>query len=238
MSDAQSNGAVVLLSGGMDSATLLYVLLSKGEQVEAISFNYGQRHSKELECAGKLCAMNQVRHTIVDLRCLDAVFLGCGSSLVDTDVDVPIGHYADESMKATVVPNRNMIMLSIATALAISRKFRYVAYAAHAGDHDIYPDCRSEFTDELTKAIQICDWSPIVLMTPFIQKTKAEIVKIGYNLKVPYHETWSCYEGEDIHCGNCGTDVERREAFILAGMKDPTTYAPNAQPLNELLKKD
>jgi 7-cyano-7-deazaguanine synthase len=128
-------------------------------------------------------------------------------------------------MKATVVPNRNMVMIALATAFAISRKANFVAYAAHAGDHAIYPDCRPEFIDHLSKAIDHCDYNPPALVAPFAQKTKAEIVELGFSLRVPFHLTHTCYEGKAIACGRCGTCVERLEAFSLVGREDPLQYA-------------
>ncbi len=151
-----------------------------------------------------------------------------GSSLTDPAVDVPLGHYEAENMKATIVPNRNMVFLAVATAWAISQKAQYIAYAAHSGDHAIYPDCRPEFADAMAQAIKLADWHPVELLRPFVSKTKAEIVKLGQELGVPYQWTWSCYQGGSVHCGACGTCIERREAFALAGVPDPTEYDPLA----------
>lgn len=147
-----------------------------------------------------------------------------GSSQTSEDVPVPEGHYAEESMKATVVPNRNMVLLSLATAWAVSLKAQYVAYAAHAGDHAIYPDCRPEFFGHLGEAIRRCDWHKVEPLSPFIRMTKSQIVKEGDKLQVPFERTYSCYKGGEKHCGKCGTCVERREAFSLAGVPDPTQY--------------
>ena len=127
-------------------------------------------------------------------------------------------------MKATVVPNRNMIMLSIAAGWAISRRADRVAYAAHGGDHAIYPDCRREFIDALGEAIIIADWHPVRLYGPYVAISKADVVALGQKLGVPFDRTWTCYKGRTKHCGKCGTCVERREAFALAGVPDPTSY--------------
>jgi len=138
---------------------------------------------------------------------------------------VPAGHYTNETMKLTVVPNRNMIMLSVAIGWAVSGKADAVAYAAHAGDHTIYPDCRPAFIEAIRQAAALCDWHRVELLTPFVGKTKRDIVRLGAELDVPFGQTWSCYVGGEVHCGRCGTCVERREAFKSAGVDDPTVYA-------------
>ena len=229
---------VIILSGGMDSTTLLYDEVAKcknnGNEVAAVSFHYGQRHNKELTFASDTCSKLNVPWKLIDLSTLRD-FLS-GSALTSDDVDVPEGHYAADNMKATVVPNRNMIMLAVATGYAISVDANAVSYAAHAGDHAIYPDCRKEFADALGAAIALCDWKEIQLRRPYVGIDKAEIVRVGAALGVPYEETWSCYKGSDMHCGVCGTCVERREAFDLAGVEDPTAYNPDAPALKEVLK--
>lgn len=214
---------VAIFSGGMDSSTMLYQLLSKGHEVKAIGFDYGQRHAVELDAASAIAAKAGVAYETVDLRSLGPIIAG-QSSQVNPDIEVPDGHYTEESMKATVVPNRNMIMLSVAVAHAISIDFDAIAYGAHAGDHTIYPDCRTEFVDAMKTVIGLCDWKQVQLLTPFVDVSKSEIAKIGSELKVPFEMTWSCYKGGATHCGTCGTCVERREAFELAGFADPTSY--------------
>lgn len=214
--------SVVLLSGGIDSTTLLYEHLNLGNQVRAVSVNYGQRHKKELWYAQRTCDKLSIPFDVVNLSTVGALLTG--SSLTNEGVAVPEGHYEEESMKATVVPNRNMMMLSVATAIAITQGFDQVAFAAHAGDHAIYPDCRQAFVDALNSAILLCDWVAPHLDAPFLKMTKADICRLGSRLSVPYEETWSCYQGGDRHCGRCGTCVERREAFELAGVADPTEY--------------
>ena len=141
-------------------------------------------------------------------------------------------------MKSTVVPNRNMILLSLATAWAVSKKADSVSYAAHSGDHAIYPDCRNEFAEALDKAIRLADWQEVYLNRPFVDLTKADIVKLGSELNVPFEQTWSCYEGQEVHCGRCGTCIERREAFYLAGVEDPTEYSPEAPNLEVMISND
>lgn len=218
---------VLIYSGGLDSTVLLYRLLTlQGtDSVKCLSVNYGQRHRKELVSARAICHDLGVEHQIADLSHLN--FLFAGSSQTSPEIEVPEGHYEEESMKLTVVPNRNMVLLSLATAWAVSLKYDSVAYAAHAGDHAIYPDCRPEFTAAIARATEICDWTPIKLLRPFLDPvpmSKADIARLGADLKVPMHRTWSCYKGGTLHCGKCGTCVERREAFQLAGVPDQTIY--------------
>lgn len=213
---------VEILSGGMDSTTLLYSLRAEGHAVYCLGVNYNQRHSKELDHAREICRQLKVDFKIADLSGLSEFLKG--SSQSDRSVEVPEGHYAAENMKLTVVPNRNMLMLAVATSWAISIGAKAVAYAAHAGDHAIYPDCRFPFIDAMQDALMRCHFEPLQLLTPFCYMTKADIARKGYDLGVPFELTWSCYKGLDRHCGKCGTCVERREAFELSGIPDPTDY--------------
>lgn len=213
---------LLIYSGGMDSTVLLYKLRAEGKEVACMGVDYGQRHEKELDHAAAICNVLGVPFSVADLRGLRKL-LG-GSSQTDDTVPVPEGHYEEESMKATVVPNRNMIMLAVAAGHAMSIGADTVAYAAHAGDHAIYPDCRPEFAEALAAVIYLADWRKVELARPFVQMTKMGIANLGYDLKVPFEETWSCYKGGDVHCGKCGTCVERREAL---GPKDPTKYEVN-----------
>ena len=228
--------SLVVHSGGMDSTVLLYQLLQAGDEVKALSINYGQRHSRELEAASALCAELGVEHRVADLSGLSDLL--AGSALTSSDIEVPEGHYAEDNMKATVVPNRNMILLSVAAGWAISSKYDRIAYAAHSGDHAIYPDCRNEFAEALDGAIRLADWHEVSLYRPFVDMTKADIVSLGAKFEVPFEKTWSCYKGQDLHCGRCGTCVERREAFYLAGVDDPTTYAEDAPTVQEMVASD
>lgn len=217
----------------MDSTVLLYQLLADGDQVKALTIDYGQRHGKEIESARALCGELGVEHRVADLSGLGQLL--SGSALTSSEVEVPEGHYAEESMKTTVVPNRNMILLSVSAGWAIASKYDRIAYAAHAGDHAIYPDCRPVFAEALDAAIGLADWHKADLHRPFVDLTKADIAALGNQLGVPFEKTWSCYKGLDLHCGRCGTCVERREALHLAEVKDLTPYEPDAPPLEELL---
>ena len=217
--------AVVLLSGGLDSTTALAIAVERFKSVTALSVNYGQRHSRELQAASKIAVFYDVPHYILDLVNVGALFrANAASSSLLFGQPVPDGHYAEDNMKQTIVPNRNMILLSIAAGLVVSKGGGVVGVAAHAGDHFIYPDCRPEFLEQLEKALQVGNDEPVALWTPFKNDSKADIVKVGASLNVPYHLTWSCYKGGDVHCGRCGTCVERIEAFRLAGVPDPTVY--------------
>lgn len=213
---------VVLLSGGMDSATLLADANVKFDKVAALSIDYAQRHKRELESAKLLAKHYGVFHKILDVTNINSLLQG--SSLTSDDMSVPHGHYADETMKATVVPARNTILLSIAAGWAISMGFTHVAYAAHAGDHAIYPDCRPAFVQAIQNLFNVFHYFPINVYTPFLQVTKGDILKIGLALGVPYELTWTCYEGGEKACGSCGSCVERLEAFANNKVVDPVKY--------------
>lgn len=212
---------VCLFSGGLDSTTLLYALRAQGHAILPFAVHYGQRHAKELQAAEVICQSLHLTLRIADMRHLGLFGL---SSQTSPAVTVPLGHYADDTMKQTVVPNRNMVLLALATAYALQQEATAVAYAAHSGDHPIYPDCRPVFINAMREAMGVCDWQPVTLLTPFATWSKADIVTEGGRLGVPWAQTWSCYQGQTVHCGACGTCVERREAFVLAGVEDPTEY--------------
>lgn len=218
---------IVILSGGLDSATLIWALKAEGHEVQCLAIDYGQRHACELMAAGMLANLAQVKIERLDLTSLRHLL--AGSSQTDASIAVPHGHYAEESMRQTVVPNRNMILLSVAIGWACSLKYDAVAYAAHAGDHTVYPDCRPAFCSALDAAAQLCDWNPVRILRPFVDLHKSEIVSLGWTLGVPYGLTYSCYEGRAIHCGRCGACTERREAFSLAGLLDPIQYEASSQ---------
>lgn len=215
---------VALMSGGLDSTVLVAKLLREGHEVKGLSVNYGQRHARELDYAKSVAAILGVERIEIDMAWMSKLLPNC--SLTDGAVDVPQGHYAAPSMKRTVVPNRNMMMLSIAAAHALAIGFDGVAFAAHGGDHAIYPDCREEFCTDFEMAVRSGNWNAenFRLLAPFLDKTKAEIVELGDRIDAPMRHTWSCYEGAHIHCGRCGTCVERIEAFEIAGVDDDTPY--------------
>ena len=213
---------VIILSGGMDSTVLLHQLIADGDEVFALGINYGQRHGVELAYAKATCERLGVPWQVAELAGLKHLL--AGSSQTSDDVAVPDGHYAEESMKLTVVPNRNMVMLAVAAGYAMSLQAGRVAYAAHGGDHAIYPDCRPEFADAVDAALALADWHPVSLHRPFVNLSKADLAFLGTTLGVDFAKTWSCYKGGAVHCGTCGTCTERREAFELAGVRDPTEY--------------
>lgn len=207
---------VLILSGGMDSTTLAYDLISKGHELYALSFVYGQRHHKEMDAAMRTASKLNIPHLIIPIY----PELVNNSALTGSE-DIPEGHYADENMKKTVVPNRNMMMMSMAIGYAINIGATTVAYGAHAGDHAIYPDCRPEFFEALQKVAGLCHFEPIKLVAPYMNVDKGDIAIIGKNLNVPYQDTWTCYKGGEKPCGVCGACVERAEAFEKAGIIDP-----------------
>lgn len=206
--------------------TLAYWLKSQGYDLHLVSFDYGQRHRRELECAAWQASHLQAEHTIIDISGIRPLLKG--SALTD-DVAVPHGHYAEETMRATVVPNRNAIMLSIAWGLACTSEAEVLACGVHAGDHFIYPDCRPQFIDQLDIALRTGTQGhrsdELGLIAPFVHKTKTDIAAIGGELGVRFDQTWTCYEGGEVHCGKCGACTERREAFRDSKVADPTTYA-------------
>lgn len=217
---------VAVISGGLDSTVLAYYLRAEGRELNAISFDYGQRHRKELMFAETVAGDLNAPWRLVNLAAAGVTQLLAGSALTDNDVVVPDGHYADESMRATVVPNRNAIMLSIACALAATCRAEAVALGVHAGDHPIYPDCRPAFVHAFEAMVGLAmeGIATLQILAPLISMTKLDIVRLGNELGVPFESTWSCYKGGDRHCGTCGTCYERREAFLLAGVPDPTIY--------------
>jgi 7-cyano-7-deazaguanine synthase len=248
--------SVAIVSGGLDSTILVYDMIDRGYTPHMLSFNYGQRHNKELRFAEYTAKKLGLKHDIVDLTGITHLIsnsaLTSRSTVEDLHklaefstsfdeldeetkkriesqraIEVPEGHYAEDTMKATVVPNRNMMMLSIAAAIAVNNKYRCIATGVHGGDHFIYPDCRPEFIGFVDDAIitgtegfhnfETNEAENIQsIFAPFITKTKADIAHRGIELKVPFEETWSCYKGGDKHCGRCGTCVERLEAIDAA----------------------
>jgi len=220
---------IAIVSGGLDSVTMLYDLVSQGDTLEVVSFNYGQRHVKELTQASMIVSSLGLIHRVIDIPSYGRAITHGESSLVDPFTDVPEGSYDDDTMKATVVPNRNMVMLSMAAGVAIASKAQYIATAVHAGDHAIYPDCRSSFISRAQAAIQTGNEGFIdpsfSILVPYLFKTKTDIARRAGALGVPIELTWSCYKGKTVHCGRCGTCVERLEALHDAGVEDKTVYS-------------
>jgi 7-cyano-7-deazaguanine synthase len=217
--------AVAIVSGGLDSITLAYCLKSQGYVLHVLAFDYGQSHTKEVIYAERGAQRLQAQYDRIDIS--DVGRMLKGSALTDDDVSIPEGHYAADNMALTVVPNRNAIMLSIGFSVAAAEEAEVVAIGVHGGDHFIYPDCRPDFIEsfERMERLSLGESSNVKLYAPFLNLRKENIVEIGAELGVPFSETWSCYKGGEYHCGTCGTCVERKEAFELAGVEDPTIYS-------------
>ncbi|NQY37447.1 MAG: 7-cyano-7-deazaguanine synthase QueC [Alteromonadaceae bacterium] len=216
---------VVIYSGGMDSFTVLNRALKNGKEVYALSFDYGQRHVKELECASLVCKKLNISHKVVDISAINQL-LG-GSSLtasVDENIEIPEGHYEADSMKSTVVPNRNMILISLAVAYAVSVKAAQVYYGAHSGDHAIYPDCRPEFVEKMNDVCQIANYQSVEIFSPYLNVNKTAILTDGISMGLDYSNTWTCYNGREKACGKCGACQERLEAFRDNNVTDPLEY--------------
>lgn len=212
--------SVIILSGGMDSVTLLHY--RKERIALAVSFDYGSNHNaREIECARKQCEMLGIEHLVIPLEFMGKYFR---SSLLEGADKIPEGHYAADNMKSTVVPFRNGIMLSIACGLAESRGLLHVMMANHGGDHAIYPDCRPEFVKAMGDAMRNGTYDGVDISAEFTDISKSDIAALGKRLGVDYSLTYSCYKGGEKHCGKCGTCVERREAMAEAGIDDPTVY--------------
>lgn len=212
---------VVIYSGGMDSYTVLNRALADGKKVYALSFNYGQRHVKELDCAAAVCNELNIEHKIIDITAINQLL--AGSSLTD-DIDIPEGHYQADNMKSTVVPNRNMILLSLAVGYAVSIGAEQVYYGAHSGDHAIYPDCRPEFVEKMNDVCQIANYEAVTIYSPYLQVDKSAILTDGLTMGLDYNKTWTCYNGREKACGKCGACQERLEAFRDNNAVDPIPY--------------
>lgn len=213
--------AVVIFSGGMDSFTVLNMAVKQGYQVFALSFNYGQRHKKELDYAARACNGLKVAHKIIDISAINELI---GGSSLTSDIAVAEGHYEEASMLTTVVPNRNMILLSMAVGYAVSLSANKVFYGAHSGDHAIYPDCRPEFVNKMNDVCAIANYEAVEIVTPFLHDSKIAILTAGLKMGLDYGQTWTCYNGREKACGKCGACQERLEAFAENGSTDPLEY--------------
>jgi 7-cyano-7-deazaguanine synthase len=217
---------IVLFSGGLDSTTLLYHMLAEGYSVRALTVDYGQRHgSRELVCACDVALSLGIEHRILDLRSLVS-FLG-DNRLTDSSKPIPLGEYAPESL--TAVPNRNMILISVALAWCASMGGGQVAFAAHGGEYTPYPDCQPAFAEAMHQAAKLAHEPALNVVAPFVSWTKKDIVRHGATLRVPFEKTWSCYAGNEFHCGECGTCIDRRRAFQSAQVDDPTAYLKDSE---------
>lgn len=213
---------IILLSGGMDSVTALYAAHREYRVIAALSFHYGAKHNeREIPFAAHHARQLQVRHEVIPLDFIERHFQ---SDLLKSGGEIPRGHYEEQTMRQTVVPFRNGIMLAIAAGFAESHGATGLVIAAHSGDHAIYPDCREKFMTAMDAAIREGTYAALEIIRPFIAMTKTDILRRGRELGIDYAQTWSCYVGGEVHCGACGTCVERREAFQLAGLPDPTVY--------------
>lgn len=220
------NKAVVIASGGIDSTTLIYKLINKGYSLKILTFQYGQKHLKETEYAIKIFKKLSIDYRLVDISGIKDLI--SGSALTDSKIEIPevpetTEHY--DTLKTTIVPNRNSIFLALAVAYAQQLNYNTVFYGAHHSDRGVYPDCRKEFIESFEQSQRLAnDNQKIRIIAPFVEMDKAEIVKLGHDLGVPYEETWSCYKGLESHCGQCSSCSERKRAFSNSGIKDPTIY--------------
>ena len=212
--------SVIIVSGGMDSITMIYEF--KDQIALGVSFNYGSNHNnREIPFAEMHCKRLGIPHITIDLGFMPQYFK---SSLLEGADAIPEGNYDEENMKSTVVPFRNGIMLSIAIGIAESNHLKHVLMANHGGDHTIYPDCRPAFVDAMSAAAQAGTFEDVTIEAPYTNITKADIARHGKQLGIDYSETWSCYKGGEVHCGQCGTCRERQEALREAGIADTTEY--------------
>lgn len=234
----QKTKVLVVFSGGMDSTALLSYAEKTYEHVIALSFFYGQRHAqRELEAAKAITEKLGVQHMIVNAAQVFSV-TNLNTALINHAIAVPDGLYDEKSMAITVVPGRNLIFLSIAASVAEAEGCAFMFTGVHAGDHAIYADCRQPFIRAANEAISASSDGKVFLQAPFVYYTKSDIVDYGVSFNAPFELSWSCYKGGDAHCGTCGTCTERIEAFYVAGVPDPTTYAPGTYDLTiEQLKQ-
>jgi len=213
--------AVVIYSGGMDSFTILNKAKQEGYELYALTFDYGQKHKKEIEYASRVCQELGINHRIIDITAINQLLQ---SSSLTSEKEIPEGHYADDNMKSTMVPNRNMILLSLAIGYAVDIGANKVFYGAHSGDHAIYPDCRPEFVEAMNAVSKIANYEPVEIVTPYLSGDKISILADGLKMGLDYGKSWTCYNGREKACGKCGSCDERLEAFRLNNAVDPLPY--------------
>ena len=213
--------AVVIYSGGMDSFTILNRAYKEGYDLYALTFDYGQKHRKEIAFASDVCQQLDINHRIIDITAINQLLQ---SSSLTSDKEIPEGHYEAANMKSTVVPNRNMILLSLAIGYAVDIGANKVFYGAHSGDHAIYPDCRPDFVLAMNKVAKLANYEPVDIVTPYLNSDKAEILADGLSMGLDYSHSWTCYNGRAKACGKCGSCVERLEAFAANNTTDPLPY--------------
>ncbi|MFY0990192.1 7-cyano-7-deazaguanine synthase QueC [Halomonas sp. C05BenzN] len=229
---AADRSSVVIYSGGMDSYTVLHRARREGLDVHALSFDYGQRHARELEVAARVCRSLGVPHQVVDIRAIHGLI--DNSALTDTSRAMPEGNYAEDNLTATVVPNRNMILLSLAIAKAVNIGAGRVDYGAHGGDHVLYPDCRPAFVEAMNAVAGIANFEAVEIHAPYLRSSKAEILADGLAMGLDYADTWTCYLGQALACGTCGSCRERLAAFAANDATDPLPYCQRPDPAAEL----
>jgi 7-cyano-7-deazaguanine synthase len=217
-----SKKVVIIYSGGMDSYTVLHKAMKEGLTPYALTFDYGQRHVKEVQVAKQVCHELSINHKVIDITSINQL-IG-GSSLTDNTIDVDLGNYQQSNMKNTVVPNRNMILLSLAIGYAVSIGAEQVYYGAHSGDHEIYPDCRPIFIEKMNEVAAVANYNVTQIHSPYLTTNKIGILKDGIDMGLDYSKTWTCYNGREKACGQCGSCIERLEAFKQNGITDPIPY--------------
>ena len=224
MENKNVKSIIIIASGGLDSTTLIWKAMSEKIQIrEILSFNYGQKHSREIENIKSILLYlrnngHEIDHKIVDITTISDLI---SKGALTGEEDLPKEMYDKESQRITIVPNRNMILLSIAAGRGVVLDVSHVAYAAHASDYEVYPDCRPEFIKSLSSSLKLGNlWTPIELYAPFQNLSKTDLVTLGLELNVPFELTWSCYEGKERPCLECGTCLERTEAFYKNKVKD------------------
>ncbi|MDN2663746.1 7-cyano-7-deazaguanine synthase QueC [Psychromonas sp. 14N.309.X.WAT.B.A12] len=217
-----SKKVVVIYSGGMDSYTVLHKAIEEGLTPFALTFDYGQRHVKEIQMASEVCESLNINHKIIDITAINQL-IG-GSSLTDSSIEVATGDYDNNNMVNTVVPNRNMILLSLAVGYAVSIGAEKVYYGAHSGDHEIYPDCRPIFVEKMNEVAAVANYEKTEIHSPYLKSDKVGILKDGLRMGLDYSKTWTCYNGREKACGECGSCKERLEAFAKNGLSDPISY--------------